>query len=124
MSFNKNSSSASNNKFAVLVKQFNREHQNSDLLSVRAALAPPAHALAQPKSPRALSQPSSSCALAQLTSNALTFDPKKETRNSKPVFTTTVRTLKVINKLKLGSYAHAAARGGLPWIYHYTCNTL
>ena len=107
MSFNKNLSSAStsNNKFAVLVKQFNREHQNSDPLLTHAALAPPAHALVRPKSPHAP---------AQSTSNALAFDPKKETKNSKPVFTTTVQPLKVVNKSKPGSYAHAAARGVSP----------
>ena len=107
MSFNKNSSSASsNNKFAILAKQFTREHQTSDPLLIHAALAPPAHALARPKSPHAPAQPSSSCALAQ-------FDITKETR-SKPVFTTSVRPLKVINKLKPGSYSHAAARGVSP----------
>ena len=106
MSFNNNLSSTSNNKFAILVKQFNRERQTSDLLPVCAAPAPPAHTSEWPKSPHAPAQPSSSCALAQSTSN-------KETR-SKPVFTTTVRPLKVINKLKPGSYAHAAARGVSP----------
>ena len=99
MSFNKNSSSTSNNKFTILAQQFTREHQTSDSLpvSTHAAPAPPAHASAQPKSP---------CALAQ-------FDLTKETR-SKPVFTTSVRPLKVINKSKPGSYAHAAARGVSP----------
>ena len=109
MSFNKNlsSASASNNKFAVLAKQFNRERQNSDPLPTRATPAPPVHASARPKSPRALAQPSSSSALAPSTSN-------KETSSKKPVFVTTVRPLKVVNKLKLGSYAHAAARGASP----------
>ena len=109
MSFNKNSSSTStsNNKFAVLAKQFNRECQNSDPLPTCAAPAPPAHTSARPKSPCAPAQPSSSGALAPSTSN-------KETKNSKPVFTTTVRPLKVVNKSKPGSYAHAAARGVSP----------
>ena len=99
MSFNKNSSSAStsNNKFTILVKQFNRECQNSDPLLARTTPAPPAHTLVWPKSPRALAQSTS----------------KKET-NSKPVSTTTVRPLKVINKSKPGSYAHATARGVSP----------
>ena len=104
MSFNKNSSS--NNKFAVLVKQFTRERQTSDPLPIRATLAPPAHASVRPKSPHASAQPSSSHALAQSTSN-------RKTR-SKPVFTTSVKPLKVVNKLKLGSYAHTAARGVSP----------
>ena len=115
MSFNKNlSSTSSNNKFTVLAKQFTRERQTSDPLLIRATPAPPAHASVRPKSPHAPAQPSSSCAPAQSTSNAPAFDPKKETRNSKPVFTTSVRPLKVVNKSKPGSYAHAAARGVSP----------
>ena len=68
MSFNKNtpSASASNNKFAILAKQFNRERQNSGPLLTCAAPALPAHASAQPKSPCALAQSSSSGAPAPI----------------------------------------------------------
>ena len=98
MSFNKNLSSTSNNRFAALAEQFTRKHQSSDPLPI------PTHAILVP--PHASAQPSSSCALAQSTSN-------KETRNT-PVFTTSVKPLKVINKSKPGSYAHAAAKGVSP----------
>ena len=109
MSFNKNSVSTSNNKYAILAQQFNRKRQSSDPLPVptRAAPAPPAHASVRDKSPRALAQSSSSGAPAPSTSN-------KETSSKKPVLVTTVQPLQVVKKSKPGSYAHAAARGVSP----------
>ena len=110
MSFNKNSASASNNKYAVLAQQFTRKCQSSDPLPAptRAILAPPAHALARDKSPCAPAQSSSSGAPAPSTSN------NQETSSKKPVLVTTVQPLKVVKKSKPGSYAHATARGISP----------